>query len=224
MKLLCTTLLPPLLALATPALAAETPRAVTEALAAALALPGARLDVQGWKLASTGCTPESAEVERPIDGSGRYGVRVSGPGCGVASNVPGSKNAPGVWGWATVRVFAPVFVTTRAVRSGELLAGAVKEMEKELRPGRAPASTQELTAAKAARALSSGQLVEAGHVELAGPAVGSSIRVVVRSGALAVTQTGRVVSCGRGRVCAVLPSGKHVDGTLAGDLLEVQLP
>jgi flagella basal body P-ring formation protein FlgA len=129
-----------------------------------------------------------------------------------------------VWGWATVRVFAPVMVTTRAVRAGEVLAGAAKEMEKELRPGRAPARPEEITAAKAARALSPGQLIEAAHVEHTGPAAGLPIRVVVRSGALAITQTGRVVSCGRGRTCAVLPSGKHVEGTLANDVLEVELP
>jgi hypothetical protein len=224
MKLFRPTLLTSLASflLAAPAAAADVPRVVTDALDAALAVPGARVDVQGWKL-GTGCTPDSAEVERPVDGSGRYGVRVSGPGCGLTSARAGAR-APAVWGWATVRVFAPVMVTTRAVRLGEPLAGAVKETEKELRPGRAPARAQEVTSAKAARALSAGQLIEATHVELAGPAVGSPIRVMVRSGALAISQSGRVVSCGRGRVCAILPSGKHVEGTLAGDLLEVELP
>jgi hypothetical protein len=214
---------------AAPAFASETPRAVAEALEAALVVPGARVDLQSWKLNTSGCTPDSAEVERPIDGSGRYGVKVSGPGCGVAAALPraGGRGAtsPGVWGWASVRVFAPVFVTTRAVRPGETLSGAVKTMEKEVRPGRAPARIEEVgQTAKAARALGAGQLIEAGHVEASGPAAGAPIRVVVRAGALAVTQAGRVVPCGRGRTCAVLPSGKHVEGTFADDTLVVELP
>jgi flagella basal body P-ring formation protein FlgA len=209
---------------AAPAAASDaTPRVVTEALANALAVPGARIDVKAWKLSASGCTPESAEVERPIDGSGRYGVKVSGPGCGLATKLP-RTTTPGVWGWATVNVFAPVLVTTRSVRSGEALAGAVKELEKEVRPGRVPARFEELGTAKAARPLAAGQLLEAAHVEVLGPVAGSPIRVVVRAGALAITQTGRVVPCGRGRTCAVLPSGKHVEGSMANDTLVVELP
>jgi hypothetical protein len=39
-----------------------------------------------------------------------------------------------------------------------------------------------------------------------------------------VTQFGRSVACGAGRSCAVLPSGKHVEGTIENDTLMVQIP
>ena len=182
---------------------------MTEALQSALSLPESRLEVLAWKMTATSrCTPEVATVDRPLTGSGRYAVKLEGPGCGV-------------WGWATVRVFAPAYVTTRPVRAGDSLADAVKAVDREIRAGRTPASVN--AGAKAARSLPSGQLVEAAHLEAGGPKAGAPIKVLVRSGSLGITQYGRAISCGRGRVCAVLPSGKHVEGNIEGETLVVEM-
>jgi len=50
------------------------------------------------------------------------------------------------------------------------------------------------------------------------------VKVVLVSGGLAVEQVGRAVPCARNHNCAVLPSGKHVDGALVEGRLMVQLP
>jgi hypothetical protein len=191
--------------------AADLPPAVADALQASLAqaLPEGRLEVVGWKASGASCVPASATVSSAVAGSGRYAVKVQGDGCGA-------------WGWATVRVFAPAFITTRSVRLGEPLDGAVKSVDQEVRPGRVPAPVN--PGSKAARALTSGQLVEASHLEATGPKPGSTVKVMVHAGSLSISQYGRAISCGRGRICAVLPSGKHVEGELEGDVLQVVLP
>jgi hypothetical protein len=189
---------------------ADVPGPVADALQDALSVPSARLEVVGWKVSGGGrCNPDKASIERPIAGSGRYAVKLEGNGCGA-------------WGWATVRVTAAVFVTTRTLRAGDALDGAVRSIDQEIRTGRAPAQVN--AGSKAARAMSSGQLVEASHVELSGPSAGSPIKVLVRAGSLTIEQHGRAVSCGRGRVCAILPSGKHVEGSFEGGVLLVGVP
>jgi hypothetical protein len=57
-----------------------------------------------------------------------------------------------------------------------------------------------------------------------GPRAGTSIKIVVRAGALSVEQVGRIVPCTRDAVCAVLPSGKHVEGRVEDGRLIVELP
>ena len=189
----------------------DVPAVVADALQTALSesLPEARLDVVGWKVpGNLRCTPTGATVDRAINGSGRYAIKMEGGGCGA-------------WAWANVRVYAPGFITTRTVRMGEPLDGAVKTVDQEVRPGRIPAPVG--PGSRAARMLNNGQLVEANHVETAGPKAGAPIKVMVRAGSLAVSQIGRAISCGHGHVCAVLPSGKHVEGELDGDVLQVVL-
>ncbi|HEY0706264.1 MAG TPA: hypothetical protein VGG33_05670, partial [Polyangia bacterium] len=123
---------------------------------------------------------------------------------------------------ATVRIYSPGFVTTKVVRPGDSLDGAVREVEQEVRGSRVPAVVRE--GAKAARTINAGQMVEAAHIEDGRPSTGSSIKVAIRSGSLMVTQFGRAVACGGGRTCAVLPSGKHVEGTIENDTLVVEIP
>jgi hypothetical protein len=189
--------------------AVDVPAVVADALQTALSdvLPEARLDVVGWKVPGNGrCTPTGATLDRAINGSGRYAIKMEGGGCGA-------------WAWATVKVYAPAFITTRTVRMGEALDGAVKAVDQEVHAGRTPAPVT--PGSKAARALNNGQLVEANHIEAGGPKPGSPIKVIVQSGSLSVTQYGRAISCGRGHICAVLPSGKRVEGDLDGDVLQV---
>jgi flagella basal body P-ring formation protein FlgA len=205
-----------LAALATPAAAGETPAAVQHGLEAALVVPGARLTVRSYRAtgAAAGCAVSDATVDKPIEASGRYPVKVSGPGCGG-------------WAWAEVVVKADVLVTTRAVRPGESLEGATTRVERELRAGRQPAASPdagELVRARATRPLGRGQVVERSHLEAAGAAAGSPVKVIIRAGDLTITQTGRLVPCGRGRSCAVVPSGKRLEGTLVDGQLLVETP
>jgi hypothetical protein len=135
----------------------DVPALVADALQTALSesLPEGRLDVVGWKVSgNTRCTPTAAVLDRALSGSGRYAVKLEGGGCGA-------------WGWAVVRVYAPGFITTRTVRMGEALDGAVKAVDQEVRAGRIPAPVG--PGSRAARMLNNGQLVEANHVEAAGP-------------------------------------------------------
>jgi flagella basal body P-ring formation protein FlgA len=188
----------------------DLPPPVDQALASALAVPGGRLDVRSYRPASTvTCAVTEANLERPIEGSGRFPVKVSGAGCSG-------------WAWVEVTVFANVLVTTRAVRAGESLEGATAPQDREVRPGRRPAG--DISGAKAARSLTRGQLIERDHLELAGLPAGTPVKIVVRAGSLNVVQRGRIVSCGKGRTCAVVPSGKHVEGQMVEGQLIVEAP
>jgi flagella basal body P-ring formation protein FlgA len=195
-----------------PTTTAEAPAAVTAALDGALGVSGARLELVSWRAteasAAKACTPETATLGRPITASGRYAVKLAGAGCEG-------------WGWATVRVLAPGFVTTRVVRAGESLEGSVREVEQEIRGIRVPAIVRE--GAKAARTINAGQMIEAAHVEDGRPGTGTTVKVAIRSGSLQVTQFGRAVACGAGKTCAVLPSGKHVEGVIENDTLVVEM-
>ena len=57
-----------------------------------------------------------------------------------------------------------------------------------------------------------------------GPAPGALVAVRIRSGALTVEQSGRAVPCARGLACALLPSGRRVEGRLTDGRLLVELP
>lgn len=189
---------------------APVPPLVQTALDDALLVAGARAVVMGYEPRTPArCTPQSAQVPRPIAGSGKVAVKLLGKGCSG-------------WAWAKVQVMAPALVTTRPVRAGEPLDGAVTSMEREVSTGRTPAVLS--AGAVASRALPRGLMLEAGHIRGAGPGAGDAIKVIVRSGPLVIEAHGRSVSCGRGRVCAVLPSGKHVEGQLVAGSLLVEVP
>ncbi len=56
------------------------------------------------------------------------------------------------------------------------------------------------------------------------PVAGSRVRVLVRVGALSVEEDGRLVPCTRNRTCAVVSSGKHLEGQLENGILVVESP
>lgn len=201
------------LALAAPAaaLAEPLPTAVEAALAEASALPGARVMAADYKESlPAGCVASSAVIGRAVDGSGRYPVKLSGERCSG-------------WAWVKVQVWAEVPITTRAVKAGERLDGAVAYVEKEIAAGRPPIEVGPATVA--ARPLPRGQWVQAAHVRGgATTAAGTPVKVVARIGALVIEQTGKTVPCGRGGACAVLPSGRHVQGRLEDGRLIVESP
>jgi hypothetical protein len=188
--------------------ASAPPEVVVRAVTEALALPGARALIRTYQPAGS-CPAAEARLERPIEGSGRYPVRLRGPSCQG-------------WAWVRVEVRATVPVTTRTVDRGEPLDQAVALEEREVRTARAPA--QVAAGARASRRLARGQIVEASHVVAPGAAVGASVKVIVQVGTLKVGQSGRIVPCAAGRTCAVLPSGKHVTGDLIDGELMVGAP
>jgi hypothetical protein len=200
----------PLLVLAPAARAAtELPPEVQAAVDGSLAVAGARVVPISYSATlPRNCRPTSAALPRPIDGSGRFAVQLDGGGCRA-------------WAWLRVEVWAPVMVTTRAVREGEPLAEAVAAVERPVSAGNPPVALP--PGAVAARSLPRGKAVGASDVRGSAGNAGS-IKIVVRSGPLAIETSGRLVACGRGRTCAVLPSGKHVEGQLVDGRLIVEVP
>ena len=194
------------------------------ALSAAVTTPGARVDIVAVDLpsSSSNCVtsgPDArVETSRPIDGSGRVAVKLTGARPGGA--------ACEVWAWARVRIFAKVPVTRRALRAGEALAMAAATEVREIKSGHTPAAWETVVAggSVADRSLGAGQMIEADAVRAPGLKSGETVKVVIVSGALAIEQTGHAIPCVRGRICALLPSGKHVEGTLVDGRLMVQMP
>jgi hypothetical protein len=172
------------------------PGEVSESLARALVVPGSRLVLVRFT-APAGCRVSSASVPRPIDGSGRVAVKVSGRGCNG-------------WGWAEVEVWAETSVTTRVVRAGEPLAPASKVIEREIRPGQVPFVVG--ADAVASRILPLGNVIQPGDVSRTSAVLGDQIKVVFIAGSVAIETQGRRSGCLRGRDCAILASGRHVEG------------
>ena len=195
--------------------------AVGAALGAASTVPDARIEglsVDRPRNACGAALPERVEIPRAVDGSARLAVKLIGPARGTAPPCE-------TWGWARFRLRAPVPVAVRAVRVGESLAGATRLDQREIKVGHPPADLASLEAgATADRALAPGQLVETDMVRAPGPRPGDPVKVVLVAGGLAIEQTGRAVPCARNHNCAVLPSGKHVDGAFADGRLLVQMP
>jgi flagella basal body P-ring formation protein FlgA len=205
----------PLLAILALCPLAFTGDSVSDAIAAALAVPGARAEVRNVRItAGSACRPARAEVLRPVSGSGEIPLRLTGAG-------PDGR-ACEAFGWASVRVTATALILSRAVATGEPLQDAVTQGEIELRSGQAPLA--ELPAgARAARALAAGAPVLASDVRT-GPAPGEPITVLVRAGGLEITQAGRALPCPRGRSCALLPGGRRVEGRFEDGRLVLEVP
>jgi flagella basal body P-ring formation protein FlgA len=194
-----------------------TSQALQEALTAAVTIPGARADVVSLDRPSGDCITTGSntrmEATRPIDGSGRFALKLVGARAGKACEV---------WAWARVKVFAQVPVASRSIRAGETLTSAVRIEEREIKPGHAPATLTDASVAD--RSLGIGQMIESDAVRAPGLRAGEPVKIILVSGTLAIEQTGRAVPCGRNRNCAVLPSGKHLEGTIADGRLVVQVP
>jgi len=182
-----------------------------------LSVPGARLE-SAFEDRGPGrtmdCRATSAELLRPIAGSGRVAVKMAG------------RSAHGkscdAWAWVRVRVVAPVAVSARALAAGDRLDGATIVEERELRAGHAPALIG--PASVVARAVGAGQVIEASLVSEPMLRLGQTVKVVIVSGALVIEQAGRAAPCVRGRSCATLASGKLVEGDLREGKLMVQAP
>lgn len=196
---------------------AEVAPVVRQALERALAAPGARLDSAVEERGSArplDCRVTEVEVAQPIEASGRLAVKVSGRG-----SHGGHCDS---WLWMRVRVVAPVAVAKRALRPGDSLDGAYDTEERELRAGHTPAVIGRSSVA--VRTVAAGQVLDGAVVGEPTLRLGEVVKVVVVSGALMIEQTGRGAPCARGRSCAVLASGKQVEGELVDGRLVVETP
>jgi hypothetical protein len=190
--------------------AIDLPAPVQAALDGAVAVAGARVVPVSYTPSSgRGCEAESASINRPVDGSGRFAVKLTGQGCTA-------------WAWLKVDVWAQVPITTRLVRAGERLDDAVTFVDRQITSGRAPVALP--PGSVAARPLARGQTVMPEHVKRTGGNSGETVKVLVQAGALVVETSGRIVSCGRDKTCAVLASGKHVEGRIIEGRLLVEVP
>jgi hypothetical protein len=196
-----------LLAASDPALPGRDilPSAVSESLAHALTIPGARIVPLSWS-APAGCGIRSANVSRTIEGSGRVAVKYAGRNCSG-------------WGWVRLEVWSETAVTTRVVRAGEVVGVSLAMVEKEVISGRRPFIPA--PGAVAVRSLPQGTILNPSDVSMSAVVAGDPIKIIVAAGTLAVETQGRRVSCAGSRACAVLPSGKHVEGHMddAGHLI-----
>jgi len=185
------------------------PGEVSESLEHALVVPGARI-VPLRFTGPAGCPVASATVPRPIDGSGRVAVKITGRGCSG-------------WAWVELQVWAETSVTTRVVRAGELLGAASRVVEREIRSGSVPFIAP--ADAVASRGLPMGAAIQPSDVSRTSVTLGDSLKIIFVSGAVAIETQGRRSNCLRGRDCAILSSGRHVEGHLddAGRLI-VEVP
>lgn len=192
--------------------ASASPQAAVDA---ALATPGARAELASVAPSTgAGCRAEAWEALAAVEASGRAALRFTGRD---AHGAPCTGFA-----WGRVRVTGPAVVTTRAVEAGQPLDGALAVEERELVAGRRGLS--ELPqGASASHRLAAGALLDEASVHL-GPVPGQAVTVRLLAGALTVEQPGRAVPCKRGRACALLPSGRRVEGRFEDGRILVEAP
>lgn len=198
-----------------PALAlAEAPAFVAPALEQAA--PGTRATVLEYRATlPAGCVAAQALATGPADGAGRVTLRLSG------SNDKGARCE----GFAAARAqfVAPAWVVTKALARGAPLDGSVAQEERPWSASRA--RVIDLTPnATAAAALAPGTVLEDRHVQGPGPHVGDKVTVVLKTGAVTLTQEGRLAPCMSGRSCATLPTGRKLEGRLVDGRLLVEAP
>lgn len=184
------------------------PQAVAASVKTAAAVPGATVELSNYRAAPASCVAREARVERPYFASGEVMARFTG------EDSKGPCNGAALV-HATVR--AQVWVAAKAAKTGDAIE-AIKA-ERELR---AEPLTDLPQGARAARPIAAGSIIDAASLQDAAGPVGGKIGIELRDGALRVATEGRVVPCGRGRSCAVLQSGKHVEGQVQNGILLVQ--
>jgi hypothetical protein len=184
------------------------PPAVAASVKTAAAVPGATVELSNYRAAPASCIAREASVERPYFASGEVMARFTG------EDSKGPCNGAALV-HATVR--ARVWVAARGAKTGEPIEAI--QAERELR---AEPLAQLPRGARAARAIAAGSIIDAASLQDPAGPVGSKIDIELRDGALRVATEGRVVPCGRGRSCAVLQSGKHVEGQVENGVLLVQ--
>jgi hypothetical protein len=184
------------------------------AVEAAVSAPDARAELVGIEGAPARCLVSSAEVPQPIRASGRASLRLRGRDA--------AGQACDAWAWARVRVSGPSLVTSRAISEGEPLLDGVKTEQRELEPGR-DALAELPEGARAAKALASGTPLNQALIRV-GPLPGEAVSVSLQLGALRVDEVARATPCRAGRACAILPSGRRVEGIWHDGRIVIESP
>ena len=192
---------------AAPASAAVIPAAIESAVRAALAIPGAQLELSGYRPSPASCEVQEAQLERPFGSSGTLVVHFTGKECSGAAFVR-----------ATVRL--EQWVARRGLRAGDLI-DAMRSL-REVRSGEVPYLHDLPPGARAARPVAIGEAID--ESALRTHDWDAPVIVVLSAGALRVETVGRRVPCASGRECARLSSGKRVEGRSQGDRLIVEVP
>ena len=160
------------------------------------------------------CTVRYAQVDRPINRSGRVLVKATGHDHrGVSCQG---------WAWVSFKLKAKMWVALRGVQDGAALEGNFKKQWRELKSGRTPfqGSLAELVAN---RYIPKASPIRINDVRAEGPQPGSDVTVVVQAQAIRIQQKGRAVPCNGTQPCAVLPSGKKVRGSFENNTLYVEV-
>jgi flagella basal body P-ring formation protein FlgA len=116
------------------------------------------------------------------------------------------------WGWVRLEIWSETAVTTRAMRAGEAVESGFAMVEREVRPGRMPFVPP--VGGVAVRSLPAGTALDPRDVSMSSVVAGDPVKVVVAAGAVAIETQGRRVPCAPSRACAVLSTGKHVEGRM----------
>jgi len=177
---------------------------------------GTRIEVLEVRAARTGdCAPSSLEPLTAPVRSGVMSVTLSGHDSALHRCTVSAV--------ARVRVFSRVLVTSRAVKAGESLEGAVTALEREQLDGSPRVTADALPqGAVAARALAANTPLTTGHLREVGPQNGELIRVVVNLLGVRLVQEGHAARCAStGAICARLPNGRRVEGIWLNGQLEV---
>ena len=192
----------------------ETPAAVVQALAVSAEASGVRAEIVDYRTSvAPDCMLKQVELPSAVAVSGRLVLKVAGE-----SPI---KHCEGT-AWVDVRAYARVAVAMRALNAGDSLDGAVELIEQEVPRSKHP--LREIPSGMAAvHPVRAGVVVDISDVRQERPQLGASIQVVIRSGGLSIEQTGRIASCDRDQVCAVLPTGKRIAGKIVAGHLEVTL-
>jgi len=194
------------------------PAIVLDELQRQAPFPNAQITASRYRAVS-GCKVESAELSAPLVASGTTSLRVSGRG---ANGKPCSAYA-----FVDVKVVTDALVATKPIREGAALEGSVRIVRREIIHGETPL-TQLPAGVVASRSLSTGQLVESQVYRSPALAPGTAVRIVVYTGALSLEMNGQIARCvdvgASERTCAMLPSGKRIEGQYENGVLLVEQP
>jgi hypothetical protein len=193
----------------------KVPKVVQKAIKEGISIKDSKVEYRTYRAKKpAGCRIRHAQVDRPIQRSGRVLVKTTG----LHKNGISCQG----WAWVSIKLKVRMWVVTRSIDNGDLLKGRVTRKWRELKNGRVPFQGS-ITNLVANRFLPKASPIRSADIRAQGPQPGSNITVVVTAQALQIKQKGRVVPCNGTQPCAVLPSGKKVRGSYENQTLYVEV-
>ena len=193
----------------------KVPSVVKKAIRDGISLRDVKVEYRTYRAKMPArCRIKYAQVDRPIQRSGRVLVKTTG----LQNNGVSCQG----WAWVSIKLKTKMWVVKTPVNVGDSLEGRVSRRWKELKNGRAPYQGT-VSGLVANRFLSKGSPVRIADIRAMGPEPGTNISVVVSAQAIKIKQKGRVVPCNGTQPCAVLPSGKKVRGSYENQTLYVEV-